>query len=75
MVPSSTTVHNGTRLAGRCVAEGRGVFAVEVALEAVADRFMQQMPGQPGPSTTAMVAGGCIDRAEVSERWRAASPA
>ena len=73
-MPSSTTVTSSeaTRCPMRPV-NAEVLLPVEVALEAVADRLVQQDAGQPGPSTTSMVPAGASTALRFTIAWRAAS--
>ena len=48
--------------------EGRGLLAVEVALQAVADRLVQQHPRPAGAEHDLHLAGRRVDRAEIDQR-------
>jgi hypothetical protein len=48
--------------------EGRGLLAVEVALQAVADRLVQQDAGPAGPEHDLHFAGRCVDRVQIDQR-------
>jgi len=55
----------------------RWTLAVEIALQTVTDRLVQQKPGQPGPSTTVVCPAGaeraCRFTSAMSTAWRAYS--
>ena len=65
-------VHHGDALRGDPLAEqageGRGLLAVEVALQAVADRLVQQDAGPARSEHHGHLAGGCCDRIELDQR-------
>ena len=53
--------------------EGRSLLAIEVALEAVADRLVQQNSGQPGPSTAVISPAGAATASSLVSASRTAS--
>ena len=71
-VRDRAVVDDGAELAGDRLPdpprEGRHTFAVEVALEAVADRLMEQDSGPSVAEHDDHFAGGRIDRVEVDDR-------
>ena len=58
MVPSPEPSRRGRRPLPHQARKGRLLFAVEIALEAVAPASFSKMPGSPGPSATSSRAGG-----------------
>ncbi len=47
--------------------EGRGPFAIEIAFEAMADRFVQHNARPAGAENDIHCAGRCLDRFEIDE--------
>ena len=69
--PSSTTVTPGARDAlADPAGEGAGALAVEIALQAVADRLVQQHAGPAGAEQHGHLAGRRGDRIEIDQRLR-----
>ena len=68
IVPSSMTVQSSSRALTEQVGERRGALAVEVALEAVADRLVKQDPRPPRSEDDRHLAGGGVHRVEVQDR-------
>ena len=68
-VPSSTMLTPGAAIRSPIApAERRGLLAVEVALQAVADRLVQQDAGPARPEDHGHLAGRRVDRVQVHQR-------